>query len=130
MMASTIEPKPTCFSSCRRTWLIAGTVPAGSSRSGCSFSQPRPTTITSPPKFGLCAMLRRVRIGIGASRRVDGDAAAIDVLEADDVVDVRIFRQQLRRMRSIAKSSTPATHCTVVVIASMLRVPTEPSALR
>ena len=30
----------------------------------------------------------------------------------------------------MATSSTPATHCTVVVMASTLRVPTEPSALR
>ena len=42
-------------------------VPGGSSRSGCSFSQPRLTTITSPPKFGFFEMLRRVRIGIAAS---------------------------------------------------------------
>ena len=30
----------------------------------------------------------------------------------------------------LAITTTPATHCTVVVIARMLRVPTEPSALR
>ena len=41
-------------------------VPGGSSRSGCSFSQPRLTTITSPPKFGFRLMLRSVRIGISA----------------------------------------------------------------
>src|SRR3954467_15819170 len=29
-------------------------------------------------------------------RRINGDAAAVDVLEWDDVVDVRISRQQLR----------------------------------
>jgi hypothetical protein len=28
-----------------------------SRRSGCSFSQPRPITITSPPKFGFSAIL-------------------------------------------------------------------------
>ena len=39
----------------------------GSRRSGWSFSQPRLTTITSPPKFGFFEMLRRVRIGIDAS---------------------------------------------------------------
>ena len=33
-------------------------------------------------------------------------------------------------MRPTAKATTPATHCTVVVMARMLRVPTEPSALR
>jgi hypothetical protein len=33
-------------------------------------------------------------------------------------------------MRWTAKSTTPETHCTVVVMARMLRVPTEPSALR
>ncbi len=44
-----------------------GMLPGGSSRSGCSFSQPRLTTITSPPKFGLRLMLRSVRIGTMAS---------------------------------------------------------------
>jgi hypothetical protein len=44
-----------------------GIDPGGSRRSGCSFSQPRLTTITSPPKFGLRLMLRTVRMGIGAS---------------------------------------------------------------
>ena len=76
-------------------------------------------------------MLRSVRIGTMRVGRVDRDAAAVAVLEADDVVDVRVLRQQLGldalRPRS---STTPATHCTVVVIARMLRVPTEPSALR
>ena len=33
-------------------------------------------------------------------------------------------------MRATACATTPATHCTVVVTARMLRVPTEPSALR
>ena len=42
-------------------------LPGGSSRSGCSFSQPRLTTITSPPKFGFRLMLRSVRIGTTAS---------------------------------------------------------------
>jgi len=37
-----------------------------SRRSGINFSQPRPTTIAWPPKFGLRARLRRVRIGISA----------------------------------------------------------------
>ena len=44
-----------------------GIVPGGSRRSGCSFSQPRLTTITSPPKFGFRLMLRSVRIGTIAS---------------------------------------------------------------
>jgi hypothetical protein len=52
------------------------------------------------------------------------------VLQADHVVDVRVARQQLGLMRATACSTTPATHCTVVVMARMLRVPTEPSALR
>jgi hypothetical protein len=74
---STIEAKPTWASSCSRTRSSAGSspsrssriakVPGGSRRSGCSFSQPRLTTITSPPKFGFFEMLRRVRIGIAAS---------------------------------------------------------------
>jgi hypothetical protein len=41
-------------------------VPGGSSRPGCSFSQPRLTTIVVPAKFGLRLMLRRVRIGMPA----------------------------------------------------------------
>ncbi|MDT4828481.1 hypothetical protein FQZ97_618660 [compost metagenome] len=74
---SIIDMKPTCASSCRQTtsrssagaprWSVMGMVPGGSSRSGCSFSQPRLTTITSPPKLGLRLMLRRVRIGTMAS---------------------------------------------------------------
>jgi hypothetical protein len=44
-----------------------GMLPGGSRRSGCSFSQPRLTTITSPPKFGFRLMLRSVRIGMMAS---------------------------------------------------------------
>ena len=42
---------------------------SGSSRSGTSFSQPRPTTMTSPPKFGLRAMFCSVRIGMTAPAR-------------------------------------------------------------
>ncbi|MNL34430.1 hypothetical protein D3C87_1564030 [compost metagenome] len=37
-----------------------------SRRSGCSFSQPRLTTMDVPPKFGLRLMLCRVRIGMAA----------------------------------------------------------------
>ena len=44
-----------------------GIVPGGIRRSGCSFSQPRLTIITSPPKFGFRLMLRTVRIGTIAS---------------------------------------------------------------
>ncbi len=47
-------------------WSSKGMVPAGMSRSGCSFSQPRLTTITSPPKLGFKLILRSVRIGISA----------------------------------------------------------------
>ena len=65
-MCSTIDMKPTCISSCSRTPLDSGIVPGGSRRSGCSFSQPRLTSITSPPKFGFSAMWRSVRIGISA----------------------------------------------------------------
>ena len=82
MIESIIDRKPTCASSCRHTTssgssslapmsatLRSSTIanePGGSSRSGCSFSQPRLTTITSPPKFGFRLMLRSVRIGISA----------------------------------------------------------------
>ena len=83
MIESTIDMKPTCASSCRQTTSsafsavaptsatlrssISGMVPGGIRRSGCSFSQPRLTTITSPPKLGFRLMLRSVRIGIIAS---------------------------------------------------------------
>ena len=83
MIDSTMDMKPTCASSCRQTTssLLSavaptsatlrsstnGMLPGGNSRSGCSFSQPRLTTITSPPKFGFRLMLRRVRIGTIAS---------------------------------------------------------------
>ena len=77
MIDSTMDMKPTWASSCRQTtsrpasaasrWSTTGMLPGGSRRSGCSFSQPRLTTITSPPKFGLRLMLRSVRIGITAS---------------------------------------------------------------
>ncbi len=73
MMESIMLMKPTCASSCRQTTSSSGSrsstmgkVPGGSSRSGCSFSQPRLTTITSPPKLGLRLMLRSVRCGISA----------------------------------------------------------------
>ncbi len=51
--------------------------------------------MTSPPKFGFRLMLRKVRIGISASRRVDRHTAAIRVLEPDHIVDIRKLRQQL-----------------------------------
>ena len=74
-MWSIIDMKPTCASACRHTVSGPdtasrpsgiGKLPGGSSRSGCSFSQPRLTTITSPPKFGFSAMWRSVRMGISA----------------------------------------------------------------
>ena len=74
-MLSIMDMKPTCASSCRHTksgpasWSRAswiGKLPGGSRRAGCSFSQPRLTTITSPPKLGFRLMFRRVRIGISA----------------------------------------------------------------
>ena len=86
MMALIIDMKPTWCSDCKHTTSSApsavapasatpatlrssmiGIVPGGKSRSGCSFSQPRLTTMTSPPKFGFSVMLRRVRIGMMAS---------------------------------------------------------------
>jgi hypothetical protein len=82
MIESIIDMKPTCFSSCSTTTSgerasgatpgivrasDSGIVPGGSSRSGCSFSQPRLITMTSPPKLGLRVMLRSVRIGTIAS---------------------------------------------------------------
>ena len=82
-MESTMLMKPTCASSCRQTTSsrvsalvptsatlrssTSGIEPGGSRRSGCSFSQPRLTTITSPPKFGLRLMWRSVRMGMTAS---------------------------------------------------------------
>jgi hypothetical protein len=73
-----MDMKPTCASSCRHTTssgssrapgrrIGMGMLPGGSSRSGCSFSQPRLTTITSPPKLGFRLMWRSVRMGITAS---------------------------------------------------------------
>jgi len=73
-MESTMDMKPTWASSCRQTTSSAcsrsstmGKLPGGSRRSGCSFSQPRLTTMTSPPKFGFRLRLRTVRMGITAS---------------------------------------------------------------
>ena len=71
-MSSTIDMKPTCVASCRQTLLSvapagrSGSVPGGISRSGCSFSQPRLTISSSPPKFGFMLMWRSVRCGISA----------------------------------------------------------------
>jgi hypothetical protein len=70
-----MDMKPTWASSCRHTTSSASAtrastmamLPGGSSRSGCSFSQPRLTTITSPPKLGFRLMLRSVRMGMTAS---------------------------------------------------------------
>ncbi len=73
-MLSIMDMKPTCLSSCNDTtssvsprWSAIGIEPGGNKRSGCSFSQPRLSTMTSPPKLGLLAMLRRVRMGMMAS---------------------------------------------------------------
>ncbi len=70
-MAAIIASKPTCALSCRHSTsgvspAASSMLPAGSRRCGCSFSQPRLTTISSPPKLGLRARLRSVRIGISA----------------------------------------------------------------
>ncbi len=71
--------KPSKASSCRRSTgesavpaTSMGMRPPGASfsgtrRSGTSFSQPRPITITSPPKFGLSARFCSVRIGTMAA---------------------------------------------------------------
>ena len=67
-----MDMKPTCESSCKHTLLSAarpgrsGMVPGGMRRSGCSFSQPRLTISSSPPKFGFWLMWRKVRCGISA----------------------------------------------------------------
>src|SRR5471032_3467095 len=61
---------PICSASCRHTsagsappafWI--GIEPLGNKRAGCSFSQPRLTTMACPPKLGFRLMLRSVRIG-------------------------------------------------------------------
>ena len=62
--------------------------------------------------------------------RIDRHAAAIGMGQRHHVIDVGIFRQQLALMRLTANSIVPATHCTLVVIARIFLVPTEPSALR
>ena len=75
-----MSPKPRKDSSCRRSTgddpHEAPSLPqqhpahasssSGASRSASSFSQPRPTIIVSPPKFGLRTRFRSVRIGIAA----------------------------------------------------------------
>ena len=70
MMLATISPKPfvaSCSTATRGFFSSTGNALAATmQRTGCSFSQPRLTTITSPPKFGLQARLRSVRIGIAA----------------------------------------------------------------
>ena len=75
MIEAIIDSKPTWPWSCRQTtagsapfWI--GIEPFGNRRVGCSFSQPRLTTIAWPPKFGFRLILRSVRIGtmaLGAS---------------------------------------------------------------
>ncbi|BAK12442.1 hypothetical protein PAJ_2362 [Pantoea ananatis AJ13355] len=72
-ISSTMAPKPTSFSSCKRTISSSSSemgctsgVPVNK-RSGCSFSQPRLTTMISPPKFALRARLWTERIGITAA---------------------------------------------------------------
>ena len=75
-MLSSMDMNPTWCSSCRQTVsagslaeppLMMGKLPGGNRREGCSFSQPRLTTMISPPKLGLRLILRNVRIGIMAS---------------------------------------------------------------
>ena len=73
-----------------------GSVLEGSNCAGCSFSQPRLTTIGAPPRLGFRLRLRSVRMGISASGSVDGDAASVVMGQRDHVVDVGIARQNLR----------------------------------
>ena len=77
-MLSIMLMKPTWASSCKHTTSnteasvderasTSGMLPGGKRRSGWSFSQPKLTTMTSPPKLGFRLMWRRVRMGMTAS---------------------------------------------------------------
>jgi hypothetical protein len=135
MIESIIDMKPTWPLSCRQTWPARDVRGSGSRR---LREQARRLQLfaAQADHHGLAAEVRVLAdVAQGADRdvgagRLDGDAAAVGVLEADDVVDVRVQGSSSSLMRLTAKSTTPETHCTVVVMARMLRVPTEPSALR
>ena len=104
--------------------------PGGSSRSGCSFSQPRLITITSPPKFGFRLMLRSVRMGTIASGASMATPQPYVWSSATTSLTLGNLGSSSLLMRWTAYAVTPATHWTVWVIARMLRVPTEPSGFR
>jgi hypothetical protein len=136
MMESIMDIKPTWASSCRQTTSSAGSrsstmgkLPGGSRRSGCSFAAQADHHDLAAEVRVAADIAQRALRDLG-SHGIDGHAAAIAVLQAHHVVDMGYRGSSSDLMRRTAKSSTPATHCTVVVMARMLRVPTVPSALR
>ena len=139
-MSSSIDMKPTCESACRQ--IVSGPsarVASVHDREGAGRQQPVGLQLLAAQAHHhhLAAEVRVQRDvpqradGDDRVGRVDGHAAAVAVLEADDVVHVRVIADSSSAlMRATACATTPATHCTVVVMARRLRVPTEPSALR
>ena len=75
---------------------MTGGVPSGSSRAGCSFSQPRLTTSGAPRGVGVQADVAQGADGDGGAGRVDGHAAAVGVRDGHHVVHVGKARQNFR----------------------------------
>ena len=105
-MESIIEAKPTCASSCRRTRskpLASRLAALVADREGARRQQPLGLQLLAAEAHHH-HLAAEVRIAADVAQRpdrdrgvgrVDGDAAAVGVLETDHVVDVRIVRQQL-----------------------------------
>ena len=96
-------------------------------RSGVNFSQPRPTSMNSPPKFGCRAMLRMRRWGTLASGASIATPQPYWWLTVTTSSTLGYLGSRSRRIREMASFTTPMTHCTVVLIQRMLRVPPGPS---
>ena len=103
-MSSIIDMKPTCASACRHT--VSG--PSAGSRSSAIGKLPGRQQAVGLQLLAAQAhhhhLAAEVRVERDVAQRadrdlgaggVDGHAAAIGVLQADDVVDVRVQRQQL-----------------------------------
>ena len=75
-------------------------------------------------------MLRKVRIGIDASGASIATPQPYVCSRPTTSSTFGNCGSSSALIRETANSTTPATHCTVVVIARMLRVPTVPSAFR
>jgi len=107
-----------------RTITFSGLISASSnSFSTVSFSHPKDTTITSPPKFGWWTKFFNDLIGITASGALIATPQPYAWLIATTSSTLGYFGRISFLIFSTATSSTPDTHWTVVEIPKMFLVP-------